>query len=46
MLGYELAAEMKAPFPEEEELTSHRQVSELDKKEVMNELERIMNTNN
>lgn len=46
MLGYELASEMEAPFPEDPDLTSHRQVSELDKKEVMDELERIMNTNN
>lgn len=46
MLGYELASEMKAPFPEEKELTQHRQVSDLDKEEVMNELNRIMNINN
>jgi hypothetical protein len=46
MLGYELASEMKAPFPEEEELTQHRTVTELDKEEVMNELNRIMNINN
>ncbi len=46
MLGYELAAEMNVPFPEDEEINSHRQVSDLDKEEVMNELSRIMNTNN
>jgi hypothetical protein len=46
MLGYELAVEMEAPFPEEPDLTSNRTVSDLDKKEVMDELERIMNTNN
>ena len=46
MLGYELAAEMKAPFPEDEELTQHRTVTDLDKEEVMNELNRIMNINN
>jgi len=46
MLGYELATEMEAPFPEEPDLTSNRTVSDLNKKEVMDELERIMNTNN
>jgi hypothetical protein len=46
MLGYELASEMKVPFPEEEEITQHRTVSDLNKEEVMSELERIMNLNN
>jgi hypothetical protein len=46
MLGYELATEMEAPFPEDPDLTSNRTVSDLNKKEVMDELERIMNTNN
>jgi len=46
MLGYELATEMNAPFPEDEELTQHRTVTDLDKEEVMNELNRIMNINN
>ena len=46
MLGYELAGAMDAPFPEDDDLTAHRQVSDLDKQEVMSELERIMNSNN
>lgn len=46
MLGYELAQEMGAPFPEEEAIVAHREVSDLDKEEVMNELNRIMNINN
>jgi hypothetical protein len=46
MLGYELAAELQAPFPEDTDISSHRQVTDLDKEEVMNELERIMNINN
>lgn len=46
MLGYELAQELGAPFPEEEDITQHRKVTDLDKEEVMNELNRIMNTNN
>lgn len=46
MLGYELAQEMGAPFPEEDTIVAHRQVSELDEEEVMNELNRIMNINN
>jgi len=46
MLGYELASEMKAPFPEDEDLTQHRTVTDLDKEEVMNELNRIMNISN
>jgi hypothetical protein len=43
MLGYELAAEMNAPFPEDEEISGHRRVDDLDKEEVMNELEKILN---
>ena len=46
MLGYELAQELGAPFPEEETIVAHRQVSDLNQEEVMNELNRIMNTNN
>ena len=46
MLGYELAQELGAPFPEEDAIVAHRQVSDLDQEEVMNELSRIMNTNN
>jgi hypothetical protein len=46
MLGYELAQELGAPFPEEETIVAHRQVSDLDQEEVMNELSRIMNINN
>lgn len=46
MLGYELAQEMGAPFPEEEGIVAHRQVSDINEEEVMNELNRIMNINN
>lgn len=46
MLGFELAVELQAPFPEDPDISSHRQVTDLDKEEVMNELERIMNLNN
>ena len=46
MLGYELAQELGVPFPEEETIIAHRQVSDLNQEEVMNELNRIMNTNN
>ena len=46
MLGYELAQSMGAPFPEEEAIVAFRQESDLNKEEVMSELERIMNSNN
>lgn len=48
MLGYELAEAMNAPYPVDEELDKHREVSDtpLNEEEVMSELARIMNINN
>jgi hypothetical protein len=48
MLGYELAEEMAVPYPTNDELDKHREVSDtpMNEEEVMNELARIMNINN
>jgi hypothetical protein len=47
MLGYELADEMGVDYPRDEEVSGHRlEVGGMNTEEVMNELSRIMNTNN
>lgn len=48
MLGYELAEEMAVPYPVDDKLDSHREVSDtpLNEEEVMSELARIININN
>ena len=48
MLGYELAEEMNVPYPVDDELDKHREVSDtpMNEEEVMSELARIMNINN
>jgi hypothetical protein len=48
MLGYELADKMNVEFPVDEDEAGHRLVVDgaMSKEEVMNELSRIMNTNN
>ena len=48
MLGYELAEKMGVDYPRDEEVADHRLVvgNDMNKEEVMNELNRIMNTNN
>jgi len=47
MLGYELAEVMGVDYPRDEDISGHRLVVDgMNKEEVMNELNRIMNINN
>ena len=46
MLGYELADVMGADFPRDEDHSDARQVSDINKEEVMSELSRILNQPN